>query len=190
MVDHINPYIPVKHGIQNSRFVRVLGTLWYHSHAMHKTGRQVYYGLAGMFILDDELSLQSDLPQEYGIDDIPCTIQDRRFNRDGSLAYMTTMPDHMMGMQGSTVLVNGVVAPTLQAQSTLLRLRLHNGSNARTYHLAFSDGRPFHVIASDCGFLARPFETSRVSGWLLQSVLKYWLMFLTGNKLYAKKFSR
>ena len=138
------------------------GTLWYHSHAMHKTGPQVYHGLAGMFILDDEASENSDLPQEYGVDDIPCTIQDRRFNSDGSLAYNNAMPDHMMGMKGSTIMVNGVVSPTLQAQSTLLRLRLHNGSNARTYNLAFSDGRPFHIIASDCGFLDRPFKTNQV----------------------------
>ena len=138
-------------------------TLWYHSHALHKTGSQVYQGLAGLFIIDDEGSDRLGLPNEYGVDDIPCTIQDRRFNRDGSLSYVSAMPDRMMGMQGSTVLVNGVVTPTLEAKSSLLRLRLHNGSNARTYRLAFSDGRPFHIIASDCGFLARPFQTNEVS---------------------------
>ncbi|MCF6190470.1 MAG: multicopper oxidase domain-containing protein [Cocleimonas sp.] len=138
------------------------GTLWYHSHAMHKTGPQVYHGLAGMFILDDEGSDKLGLPNEYGVDDIPCTIQDRRFNQDGSFSYMSMMPDRMMGMMGSIVLVNGVVTPTLVAKKTLLRLRLHNGSNARTYNLAFSDGRPFHVIASDCGFLHKPFQTNQV----------------------------
>ncbi len=84
-------------------------TLWYHSHAMHKTGPQVYHGLAGMFIIDDESSDKLGLPNEYGVDDIPCTIQDRRFNQDGTLSYMSSMPDRMMGMQGSIVLVNGVV---------------------------------------------------------------------------------
>ncbi len=137
-------------------------TTWYHSHTMHQTGRQVYHGLAGLFIIDDESSDQLDLPQEYGIDDIPCTIQDRRFNRNGTLDYMSQMPDRMMGMQGSTVLVNGVITPTLQAKRSLLRLRLHNGSNARTYHLAFNDNRPFYVIASDCGFLERPLETNSI----------------------------
>jgi bilirubin oxidase len=137
-------------------------TLWYHSHAMHKTGPQVYHGLAGMFIIDDEGSDKLGLPDEYGVDDIPCTIQDRRFNQDGTFSYMSMMPDHMMGMMGSIVMVNGVVAPTLVAKSTLMRLRLHNGSNARTYNLAFSDGRPFHVIATDCGFLHKPFQTNKV----------------------------
>ncbi len=137
-------------------------TLWYHSHAMHKTGSQVYHGLAGMFIIDDEGSDKLGLPDEYGVDDIPCTIQDRRFNQDGTFSYMSAMPDHMMGMMGSIVMVNGVVAPTLVAKSTLIRLRLHNGSNARTYNLAFNDGRPFYVIASDCGFLHKPFQTNKV----------------------------
>ena len=131
-------------------------TLWYHSHHMHQTGAQVYHGLAGMFIIDDEGSQQLGLPQEYGIDDLPCTIQDRRFNRDGSFAYLGSMHDRMMGMEGGTILVNGVVTPTLKAQRTLLRLRLHNGSNARVYQLAFSDERNFQVIASDGGFLAAP----------------------------------
>ena len=137
-------------------------TLWYHSHAMHKTGPQVYFGLAGMFILDDEGSDKLGLPDDYGVDDIPCTIQDRRFNEDGSLSYMSAMPDHMMGMMGSIVMVNGVITPTLVAKSTLLRLRLHNGSNARTYNLAFSDNRPFHVIAGDCGFLQKSFQTNKI----------------------------
>ena len=137
-------------------------TLWYHSHAMHKTGPQVYHGLAGMFIIDDEGSSKLGLPDEYGVDDIPCTIQDRRFNQDGTLSYMGSMPDRMMGMKGSIVMVNGVITPTLVAKSTLMRLRLHNGSNARTYNLAFNDGRPFHVIATDCGFLHKSFQTNKV----------------------------
>ena len=137
-------------------------TLWYHSHQMHHTGSQVYHGLAGMFIIDDEHSQKMDLPQEYGVDDLPCTIQDRRFNRDGSLAYINSMHDRMMGMQGNTMLVNGVITPMLKAERSLLRLRLHNGSNARLYQLAFSDRRDFQVIASDGGFLAEPLTVGTI----------------------------
>ncbi|MCP4387613.1 MAG: multicopper oxidase domain-containing protein [Gammaproteobacteria bacterium] len=28
-------------------------TQWYHSHMYHRTGKQVYYGLAGLFYIDD-----------------------------------------------------------------------------------------------------------------------------------------
>ena len=153
---------PKKTWISKFKIRQEAATLWYHSHAMHKTGPQVYHGLAGMFIIDDEGSDHLGLPNQYGVDDIPCTIQDRRFNQDGTLSYLNSMPDRMMGMQGSIVLVNGVVTPTLVAKKTLLRLRLHNGSNARTYNFAFSDGRPFHVVASDCGFLHKPFQTNQV----------------------------
>ncbi|SUB18362.1 Copper efflux oxidase [Pantoea agglomerans] len=37
-----------------------------------------------------------------------------------------------------------------------LRLRLLNGCNARSLHVAASDKRPFYVIASDGGLLAEP----------------------------------
>lgn len=153
------PHQEIKNGeswVSEYEIKQEASTLWYHSHQMHQTGAQVYYGLAGLFILDDEDSHQLGLPHEYGVDDIPCTIQDRRFKRDGNLSYIDSMHDRMMGMEGNTILVNGVVTPVLKAQRSLLRLRLHNGSNARTYQLAFSDERSFQVIASDGGFLAAP----------------------------------
>ncbi len=157
------PINPNKSWVSEYEIRQEAATLWYHSHTMHKTGPQVYFGLAGMFIIDDEGSDKLGLPDEYGVDDIPCTIQDRRFNQDGTFSYLNTMQDNMMGMKGFIIMVNGVVAPTLVAKSTLMRLRLHNGSNARTYNLAFGDGRPFHVIATDCGFLHKPFQTNKIS---------------------------
>jgi bilirubin oxidase len=63
------------------------------------------------------------------------------------------MMDSMRGMKGNTVLVNGVVSPVLKAKKSLLRLRLLNGSNARTYHLSFNDNRVFTIIGSDGGLL-------------------------------------
>lgn len=128
-------------------------TCWYHSHQHRQTGPQVYRGLAGLFMIDDEVSQTLDLPSEYGVDDIPLIVQDRDFNADGSFQYVNGMPEIMHGKHGNTVLVNGVITPTLNAQRSLLRLRLINASNARIYNFAFSDNRPFHVIASDGGFL-------------------------------------
>ena len=54
-------------------------TLWYHPHAMGLTGEHVYRGLAGLFIIEDEISETLPLPRNYGVDDIPLIIQDRRF---------------------------------------------------------------------------------------------------------------
>lgn len=132
--------------------VQFAGTYWYHSHAMHKSGEQVYKGLAGMIIIeDDELDLP--LPSNYGIDDIPIILQDRRFGSDGSLQYMNRYEDRVMGMMGDTMLVNGTVSPVIVPATKWLRLRLLNGSNARTYNLGFSDNRQFYQVASDGGFL-------------------------------------
>ncbi|QKQ23712.1 hypothetical protein HUE58_00515 [Candidatus Ruthia endofausta] len=52
-------------------------------------------------------------------------------------------------------MVNGVINSVLEAKKSLLRLRLLNGSNARTYHLSFDDHRTFYIIGSDGGLLER-----------------------------------
>ncbi|MEX2132184.1 MAG: multicopper oxidase domain-containing protein [Pseudohongiellaceae bacterium] len=129
------------------------GTCWYHSHLLNRTGEQVYKGLAGMIIIDDEETLRDELPSEYGIDDIPLIVQDRAFNQDGSFRYVGMRMDVMTGMFGDTILVNGTPSPYFEPTTTRVRFRLLNGSNARTYTLAFSDGRSFEVIASDGGLL-------------------------------------
>ncbi len=131
-------------------------TYWYHAHTHELTGKQVYHGLAGLFIVDDDVNLNSGLPVDYGVDDVPVIIQDRKFNEDGTFQYLGSMMDRMQGMKGDTILVNGVVTPTFKANRPLLRLRLLNGSNARIYNLAFHDRRPFIVMAGDGGFLSRP----------------------------------
>ena len=137
-------------------------TLWYHSHQYHKTGEQVYKGMAGLFYIEDQNSSRLGIPSTYGVDDLPVVIQDRAFNPNGELRYLSMMPERMHGMHGDTILVNGVVTPTLKAQKTLLRLRLLNGSNARIYNLAFHDNRSFHVIASDCSMLSSPVRMNRL----------------------------
>ena len=58
-------------------------TCWYHSHTHGKTGEQVYRGLAGMIIIDDENSDSLALPRRYGVDDLPIIIQDRTIDDDG-----------------------------------------------------------------------------------------------------------
>ncbi len=131
-------------------------TQWYHSHVLHRTAIQVYYGLAGLFYIDDDQADSLDLPSEYGVDDIPLVLQDRSFNRDGSFSYMGSMRDRMMGMHGDVMLVNGVPFPSLEVSHKRMRFRILNGSNARIYHLGLSDGREMWQIASDGGLLQKP----------------------------------
>jgi blue copper oxidase len=135
---------------------------WYHSHLLGHTGEQVLRGLAGLFLIDDEESRSLRLPSEYGVDDIPLVIQDRRFNRDGSFDYLSAMPDAMMGYKGNVILVNGAADPHVVLRRQRTRLRILNGSNSRIYTLGRDDGVDLIVIGSDGSLLERPARLRRV----------------------------
>ncbi|NQV70382.1 MAG: multicopper oxidase domain-containing protein [Pseudohongiella sp.] len=137
------------------------GTFWYHSHMLHTAGEQVYKGLAGMIIVEDD-EQQLELPSTYGIDDIPLIVQDRRFDDDGAFQYLSAYEDSVIGMHGDTILLNGTRLPYFEATSRLVRFRLLNAANARTFTFAFSDGREFQQIASDGGLLPSPVALTRL----------------------------
>ncbi len=136
-------------------------TLWYHPHPHGETAEHVYRGVAGLFLLDDPDSQRLGLPTNYGIDDIPVIIQDKRFNDDGTLdlGAPTFSP---VGILGSDIIVNGTYNPHLEVGTERVRLRLLNASNARVYNLGFDDDRSFRLIATDGGFLETAHDTYRV----------------------------
>jgi blue copper oxidase len=126
-------------------------TYWYHPHPDGRTGPQVYAGLAGLFIVSDGEDAARGLPSAAF--DLPLVIQDRVIGADGQLVYQ---PNPMLGMLGDHVLVNGRPVPRFEVRSGSYRLRLVNGSNARIYKLAWSDGSPLVVLATDGGLLGAP----------------------------------
>ena len=132
-------------------------TLWYHSHAHGRTAEQVYAGLAGILIVTDDEEKALGLPSRYGVDDLPLIVQDRQFE-EGTLVLPQGMMVAMHGRRGDTLMVNGTVNPVARVPRGLVRLRLVNGSNAREFDLAFTDGRSFHWIASEGGLLEKPVE--------------------------------
>lgn len=134
-------------------------TLWYHPHTEYRTGAQAYAGLAGMLLVDDGIDRKLGLPHTWGVDDIPVIVQDRRIAASGQLLYMSEAMRDLMGMKGDRFLVNGRERPYVDVPAQRVRLRLLNGSNARSYNFALNDNRPFDVIASDSGLLARPAAT-------------------------------
>ncbi|MGH8792513.1 MAG: multicopper oxidase family protein [Stackebrandtia sp.] len=136
-------------------------SLWYHPHPHEQTARHVYRGLAGMFILDDEVEAELDLPREYGVDDVPLIVQDRQFGDDGQFDEDSSFMGSV-GVLGDELLVNGTHSPYLEVRTQRVRLRLLNGSNARTYNFGFADDREFDMIASDGGLLSRPHRTDRI----------------------------
>lgn len=129
------------------------GTYWYHPHSHMSTARQVFMGLAGMFIVSDDEEAALNLPS--GENEIPVVIQDKRF-AGVSLDYSPSDDEIMTGYLGEQILVNGAFSPYASVCRGWTRLRLLNGSTARVYNLAMSDGMLFHVIGSDGGLLAMP----------------------------------
>ena len=137
-------------------------TNWYHPHYMGKTAEHVYKGLAGLIIIEDDESAALDLPDTYGVDDIPLVIQDRRFDAAGQIVYSPSRMEIMQGYKGDTHIVNGGIEPTFVADAGKLRIRLLNGSNAEVYRIGFGDRRSFAQIAGDNSFLESPVTVDEV----------------------------
>jgi blue copper oxidase len=133
-------------------------TLWFHPHFYPTTASQVIRGLAGLVIVDDEETDRLALPSRWGINDIPLIIQDRRFLSDGQFWDRMNIVTAVNGYVGDVALVNGARHPVARTARGWVRLRLLNGSNARSYLLKASDNRSFFVIASDGGLLESPVE--------------------------------
>ena len=133
-------------------------TYWYHPHPHHLTGKQVYLGLAGLFIVEDdeELALQKALDLKLGETDVPLVLQDRRINAQGQLVFNPTDEDRADGFLGSQVLVNWTPRPYFEASTRIYRFRILNASNARPYKLAFRSGEQlleFQLIGNDGGLI-------------------------------------
>jgi FtsP/CotA-like multicopper oxidase with cupredoxin domain len=121
--------------------------LWFHDHAMDNTATQVHAGLAGLYFIRDDsddkiLGAIGGAGQE-----LPVVIQDRivACGNDG-VDYWAGIPTPNVAADylrpeflGDTVFVNGRAAPFFDADRTVYRLRILNGSNGRTYALALMD---------------------------------------------------
>lgn len=170
-------------------------TLWYHDHTLGMTRQNVYAGPAGFYLIrggPDDLT-SSTLPgpapalgdpagTKYY--EIPIVIQDRSFNRDGSLFYphnraffeelppadlkIPFKPAPAIGGEsdvppiwnpeffGNTIVVNGRTWPFLDVEQRRYRFRFLNGCNARFLILKNDADLPFWQIGSEGGFLPAP----------------------------------
>lgn len=151
------PHQPIEPGQTWSpqwRIDQPAATLWYHPHPHGETEEHVNKGLAGMFIVDDPDSRVADrLPHEYGVDDIPLVVQDKRLDGDGEIQD---------GGLGDDVLVNGTYGPYLDVTTERVRLRLLNASVKRVFSFELSDGRAFTMVGSGGGLLPAPVPLHRL----------------------------
>ena len=175
-------------------------TMWFHDHTLGMTRANVYAGPAGFYLLRGG---SADLPKGVlpgpaprlgdppgtRYYELPLAVQDRSFNRDGSLFYPASRRffDDFAGPYipasdispifnpeffGNTMVVNGRTWPHLAVEPRRYRLRFLNGCNSRflllklvTNPLAPRPAKPavpFWQLGSDGGFLPAPVQLDQL----------------------------
>lgn len=124
-------------------------TLWYHDHAMGMEAEHVYYGLHGMYILDDPAEAGLGLPT--GDADVPIMIRDVQLDEQGNFIWDIEGADNR-----NTILVNGISKPYFTVSARKYRFRLVNSANERVLTLSINGGATFQQIGSDGGLLPTP----------------------------------
>ena len=129
---------------------------WYHDHRDMVTGRNVWMGLLGAWILDDPFEKSLNLPT--GDQDIPLMVTDRTFNADNQIPYTFSAS----GVLGDVVLVNGVPQPFHEVGDRRYRFRIYNVSNKRDYRFRLSNGQAMTQIGTDSGLLPAPVSRTSI----------------------------
>ena len=139
-----------------------LGTLWYHDHTVDFTAPNVYRGLAGFYLIFDDLDSGNETRSEperaaaaeppY---DYPLIFQDKRFDAAGMLFFDQLNPE---GVLGDKIAVNGKIEPVLRVARRKYRFRLLNGGPSRFYEFYLQNAAgnavyTFTYIANDGNLL-------------------------------------
>ena len=137
------------------------GLYWYHPHTHRRTAPQVYKGMAGFLIVEDDEERALELPS--GEFELPILLQDKRVSDGDAFDFRPSMgPDVMLGYLGDTPFANGTPDATVEVRRGVYRLRLLNGSNARIFDLGLSSGDPMVLIGTDGGLLEASASVDRV----------------------------
>lgn len=162
--------------------------LWYHDHGMGITRLNVHAGLAGLYFIRAPQEKCLGLPCRPPFE-IPLVIQDRSLTCEGDhegipayqLLHKTgtaggkpicvgddgtdgSVDQAPMEFFGPLTMVNGCIWPKHGVKASVYRLRILNGSNARTYRLWFTDTEgnkltvPMQMLGSDGGLLEKPVD--------------------------------
>lgn len=130
-------------------------TFWYHPHLDGKTGLQALRGAAGVIIVRDSAEATLNLPRTYGVDDFPIVVQSHEFDSHNQI--------DPRAMSDSILLINGTLNPFINLPAQVVRLRLLNASQERTFNFGLTNNKPFSVIGNDGGLLTAPVSTTRIS---------------------------
>ena len=133
------------------------GTYWYHPHAHETTQKHLTMGAGGLIIIKDPVESALPLPRDYGVDDIPLVLTSRRFDLKDQFSSNGDSDKY-----GDFAFANGTLDAEIGLPAQIVRLRILNAEIERGYELGFSDGRTFHVIATDGGLVDKPIPVRRM----------------------------
>jgi FtsP/CotA-like multicopper oxidase with cupredoxin domain len=131
------------------------GLFWYHPHV--DSAAQVGDGLYGAILVEDRTNTDADQAATFG-DELVLVLSDMDVQPSGALGDPQSGGDFgtLFGRQGTTLLVNGKVKPTILARVGLRqRWRIVNAAKSRYYQLGL-DGQTFTLIGVDGGLLEAP----------------------------------
>ncbi len=184
-----------------------LGTLWYHDHRLDFTSPNVYRGLAGFYLLFDDIDSGDEndpnrydpsrnppdltrralcLPSGVGKYDIPLLFSDKQFDSSGYLVFDQFATK---GILGNKFCVNGKIQPKLAVERRKYRFRLLDGGPSRFYEFYLvKDGlnQSFTYIANDGNLLPAPLTTSKVQLGVAEraDIVIDFSQYAMGTKLY------
>lgn len=184
-------------------------TCWYHSHLMDHTTSQVGMGLAGLIIVQDPANdpLYSQLPRNYGVNDIPLVIQEKGFHIDSfavppaamSIDTGNGMPAHPANQFYTPV--NGAMYPYLHVPQQVVRFRMLNGSLRKSFQVGMSpvlvnpssaSFANMTLVAMDGGYTDQPFSLDSLlfMPGERREVLVDFSQFANGDTVYLSNLER
>jgi FtsP/CotA-like multicopper oxidase with cupredoxin domain len=144
-----------------------MSTHWFHDHMFEHTAENVYKGNAAMSniysgldrgneTINDgvNLRLPSGRLKDWGNleYDVNLMLADKAWDQDGQLVFDIFDRD---GFLGDAVTVNLAYKPFFNVERRKYRFRILNGSVARFYKIALSDGSPMIQIGNDGNLLPK-----------------------------------
>lgn len=128
---------------------------YYHPHVHGLIAEQMWAGLFGALIVEDEDTHLDEYETHILI------LKDISLRGSDPEPY-TFYGDYICGKQGDIVMVNGQVNPRLNIESgQVQRWRILNASTARIYKLNLEDHN-MYLIGTDGGLLDKPYERSEL----------------------------
>ncbi|AJC90267.1 multicopper oxidase family protein [Campylobacter subantarcticus] len=148
-----NPHDPIMPGRERIyRFklgTNSAGTYWYHPHPHYTTAKQVYKGLAGVFVVKAKKDALSHLQEQDWV------ISDLRLDKNAQIPD-NNLFDWLNGREGNLVLINGQLKPKITIDDAQ-RIRIYNLCAARYLNLRIQ-GAKFILVGTDGGLIEKGIE--------------------------------